>query len=292
MAQEQNRTVNQHLTTTVHFDDRTALHLSQAFNQETSLEGLLGLIHSQLAALNGIHGLHYAHTDLGLDITLGRRAHHTADYNLAANEQELGTLTLYFPRRQHEAEIQTCEDLLSLAFTALRNHVEKLTLSQASPAAEEGLGQEEKADALVLVALDGYQQMRERDGDEWSQIVMSSVHSQIKEGLRQADGVYQISDDLVAVLLPRTTREQAHEVAQKIRVLVASLHLASGRDNADSAMAEQQLTVSMGISDAKLASTAEEVMANAKTALTVARDQGRNTIQAYDEALVSQLGIG
>jgi hypothetical protein len=48
----------------------------------------------------------------------------------------------------------------------------------------------------------------------------------------------------------------------------------------------------MGISDALLASTAEEVMANAKVALTAAQDQGTNAIQTYDEGLMLKLGIG
>ena len=56
-------------------------------------------------------------------------------------------------------------------------------------------------------------------------VTASSVHSQIKSGLRHADGVYQIADELIAVLLPNTTMQQASEVAAKIRILVSSLHL-------------------------------------------------------------------
>ncbi len=286
MSQEQIKKLSQHHVSTVHFDDRTALHLTQAFNQESSLQGLLDLVHSQLAALTGAHGLQFTNTELNLDLSLGRKSVHTAEYNLSVEEQMLGTLTLHFPRRQNEQEVQTCEDLISLAFTALRNQIEKTAL-KAPDANTASLSQDEKADALILVSLDGYPEMKQRDGDEWSQILMSSVHTQIKEGLRQADGVYQISDELIAVLLPHTTREQAHEVAEKIRVLVASLHLSGGEDN----VVNQQLTATMGISDAKLATTAEEVMANAKTALAVAQDRGRNIIQTYDEKLLTKLGV-
>ena len=290
MAEQQNRILTQHLTSTVHFDDRTALHLTQAFNQETSLDGLLDLAKSQLMALCGAYGLTFTHQSLDLDLQKGQLARHTAEYNLEAEGQHLGTLTIYFPRHQNEHEIQTCEDLISLAFTALRNQITLMSLQrspdQTQPSeSASALSNDEKADALVLVALDGYADMKARDGDEWSQVLMSSVHTQIKEGLRQADGVYQITEELIAVLLPHTTRGQAQEVAEKIRVLVASLHLS----DADT---DKQLTASMGISDAKLASTAEEVMANAKTALAAAKDQGYNTIQTYDEALISKLGIG
>ena len=274
----------------VHFDDRTALHLTQAFNQEESLTSLLALAHTQLTALCGTDGLRFTHESLDTEFLLGHKAGHSAEYNLHINERDLGQLTLFFRRRQNEQEVQTCEDLLALALSALRNQIDLMNATQAAAqdqrTDEKSLADEEKADALVLVTLDGYRDMKPRDGDEWSQVLMTSVHSQIKEGLRTADGVYQIADDLIAVLLPHTSRKQALEVAHKIRVLVASLHL-TGAESVD-----HQLTASMGISDALLAGTAEQVMANAKVALTAAQDQGTNVIQTYDEGLMLKLGIG
>ena len=287
MAQHANKNLSQAAVSPIHFDDRTALHLTQVFNQEDSLLGLLDIMRSQLSALCHAHGLSFVNQTLSIELMSGKQALHTAEYNLQVAEENLGALTVYFPKRQTEQEIQPTEDLISLAFTALRNHVALLTAAQNKPIPnreEEGLSQDEKADSLVLVALDGYQEIVTRDGDEWSQVLMNSVHGQIKEGLRQADGVYQISDELIAVLLPNTSRKQATEVAEKIRVLVSSLHLSGGVND--------QLTACMGVSDAKLAATAEEVMANAKVALASAQNQGRNTIQAYDEALVDKLGIG
>ena len=43
----------------------------------------------------------------------------------------------------------------------------------------------------------------------------------------------------------------------------------------------------MGISDARLAKTAEEVMANAKSALRQAQEDGVNTICAFDERMAA-----
>lgn len=261
----------------VHFDDRTALHLTQAFNQEESLESLLALVLSQLMALCGAQGMNYRNDRLQLEVDLGRHALHQAEYKLAVQEQDLGSITIYFPRRRNDQEVQTCEDLLSLAFTALRNRIDVAQLRaepvQAKPAE---LASEDRADALILIALDGYEQMKASAGIEWSQVLMTSVHTQVKEGLRQADGVYQISDDRIAVLLPNTTSDQASEVASKIRVLVSSLHLSSGAS-------DEQLTASMGISDARLANSAEEVMENAKVALSHAQRLGGNSILSYQQ---------
>lgn len=209
--------------------------MTQAFNQEETLKGLLELAHTQLTALCGTDGLRFTHESLDTEFLVGHQAVHAAEYNLNVNERDLGQLTLFFRRRQNEQEVQTCEDLLALALSALRNQIDLLKATQTlnpgpSPdpnqaGGEKSLADEEKADALVLVTLDGYRDMKSRDGDEWSQVLMTSVHGQIEEGLRQADGVYQIADDLIAVLLPHTSRKQALEVAHKIRVLVASLHL-------------------------------------------------------------------
>ena len=283
MSTENSKKLDLRATSAVHFDDRTALHLTQAFNQEESLESLLELVMSQLMALCGASGMNYRNDQLQVEVDLGRHGLHQAEYNLSANERYLGVMTIFFPRRQNEPEIETCEDLLALAFTALRNRVDivEMTSDQTVPTAdiatkaEANLTQQDQADTLILVALDDYQPMREQGGDEWSQILMSAVHTHIKEGLRNADGVYQIADDLIAVLLPNTNREQALEVAGKIRVLVASLHL-SGQT------APQQLTACMGIADAAHATTAEEVMANAKTALKKAQTDSRNTVKIFD----------
>ncbi len=266
----------------VHFDDRTALHLTQALHHETRLAGVLELIFSQLHRLTGAQGLTFEpapeHEETAQKLELGKTAHHHVEYNLSVQDTAVGKLTIWFPARKNEHEIQTCEDLLGLAITALRNAV---LLERAQPAETEK-PETVRADALLLITLDDYADMERADGLEWANVVMGTVHQQIKDGLRNADGVYQISDEYIAVLLPNTTVEQALAVAEKVRVLIASLHLRAND-------VEQQLTACMGLADARLAATAEEVMANAKVALGEAQAKGRNQIQCYDETLVEAL---
>lgn len=267
--------------TYTHFDDRTALHLSQAFGQELELEPLLALLHAQLQALTASQGLRYRYPPLGIDLNLGLRERHTSEYNLSYRDEMLGDMTLFFARKQHAAEIETSEDVVALAFTALRNAITRLKLKVAPSQSEKALlnpthldAQSDKTDTLILLAVDSMEAIKERDGEEWAHILMTSVHKQIEEGLRQADGVYHVGDELIAVLLPHTTDEQAMEVAKKIRLLIASLHL-RGND------IQTQLTASMGLAAARGASVAEEVMANAKRALAIARDKGANEIHRH-----------
>ncbi len=280
----------------VFFDDRTALHLTQAFGQESDLDALLGLLFKQMQALGNVSALKYVYKPLRLNITLGdtqtlQPASHSADYNLSFREVQLGQLALFFSERYTEHDLQTCEDLVSMAFISLRNAITVLELrnqpktltdaEQQSLAGVAPLKKEEKCDALILLALDDYSDIQQRDGEEWAQILMSSVHEQIRGGLREADGVYHIGDDLIAVLLPNTTGSQAQEVACKVRTLVASLHL-NGGDIGD------QLTACMGVSDASTATTAEEVMEHAKLALADAQAAGRSQISFYQKATARQ----
>ncbi len=296
----------------LHFDDATALRLSHAFNEKTQVEDLLRLLFTQLRALCRASGMSYRHTEgavnLDLDFKFGQQQRHQAEYNLHYRDQALGTLTLYYARAQHEQEIETGEDLLSLTLVPLRNavtiavyqaqpqadadfagafagqgNVHRLPVSQAGLSSEEEIAlaevaaggtREQKADALILVGLDGYTDMQQQHGEEWAHIIMTSVHQQINDGLRSADGVYHIGDDQIAVLLPRTTLSQAQQVAEKIRVLVASLHLLGNE-------VDNQLTASMGISNAQQAETAEQVMVNARAALAEARGSGANQIKVF-----------
>lgn len=272
------------LASAVNFDDRTALHLTQAFNQETELPNLLALLFSQLQALCGVHGATFINTDLGIEIRLGNEAPHHLEYNLEFADQHLGVLSLYYPRPQNEPAIQTAEDLVALTFTALRNAITLGELREreftpptvAARANKEELGREEKADTLLLISLDGYKDLKNGSGHEWTQILMATVLSQIKERLRGADGAYQISDELIAVLLPNTDIAQAERVGQKVRKMLLDLRLTGVADN-------EALTACMGIADAKLAVTAEDVMAHAKLALAYAQTEGQNNICTFNE---------
>ncbi len=274
----------------VYFDDRTALQIAQAFNQETELPELLDLLFGQLGAMTETRGLRFVYKPLGIDLNLGSRERHSAEYNLTFRDTPIGTLTLFFALTQHEQSIQTCEDLVSLAFVSLRNAVTLLELKNQPQEISTELTKEEaehvaevtafptskeaNSDALVLVALDDYEQILARDGEEWAHVLMSSVHEQIESGLRAADGVYHINDDLIAVLLPNTNLAQAEAVAKKVRMLIASLHL-RGDD------LSQQLTACMGVADATAAGTAEEVMDRARSALARARAEGSNQVEVY-----------
>jgi len=276
-----------------YFDDRTALALSQAFGQEQTLEPLLALMQAQLGALCGAVGLTYVYTPANVDMRLGEQTQHDNEFKLTFGDVALGVLTLHYPGPCPAEVTATAEDVVALAFTAIRNAVTQLQLRELHRDGADKLSQAErtalsqsshgarstKTDTLILVALDNLTQIEKDDGAEWAQVVMSSTHEQIQEGLRQADGVYHVGEDLIAILLPNTSEQQALDVAKKIRRLIASLHL---RGNA----IDMQLTASMGVANAqhenttasKTTLTAEDIMSRARRALAQAQREGPNQI--------------
>ena len=275
----------------VYFDEATALKLAQVFSQQDDLRELLRLLYVQMRAVCQTAGLHFVSATQPVEFSFGQTAAHQAQYNLQFRDENIGVLTRYFVHPQQDQDIQTGEDLIGLALLAIRNAAKSHSkrpepdmTEQAQLSTDEKLALAEiaspdkaqpKADTLVLVSLDNFAGIIERDGEEWADILMTGMHQQVEHGLRSADSVYHIGDDLIAVLLPRTTQQQAIQVAHKIRTLVASLHL-----RGDSTAT--QLTASMGISSSLHADTADDVMANARLALAHAQATGRNQLKVYD----------
>ena len=267
------------------FDHTVALNLVQAFHRHLDLGELLSMFFSQAEAILQAAGMRYRNDDDGIDVEFGERGRHTTSYNLTYQDDDLGEIVFSFERRVTEDTLATAEDLIALAMSPIKNAllyrrarlaadsvVKDITSgSQTRPAAVLKPGND---DALVLVGLDGITETRARDGAEWAQTLVQAMQAQIREGLREADGVFQIDDELLAVLLPRTNADAALDVAGKLRVLIAGLHLKDGSITT-------QLTACMGIAGTKDAKTAEEVLENARTALDEAQAEGANSIRYF-----------
>ena len=267
------------------FEPSVALNLVQAFHRHLDLGDLLILFYSQAAAIVQATGMRYRNPHDAIDLEFGTAGRHTTSYNLTYQDDDLGEVVFSFDRRVTEDTLTTAEDLIALAMSPIKNALlyrracltaesvvkDLESHAQTSPAAIVKPGND---DMLVLVGLDGFANTRTRDGVEWAQALVQAMQVQIRDGLREADGVFQIDDELLAVLLPRTTADAAVQVAGKLRVLIAGLHLKDGAITT-------QLTACMGIAGTKDATSAEEVLDNARAALKRAQGEGFNTIQHF-----------
>jgi diguanylate cyclase (GGDEF)-like protein len=273
----------QPLDTPPALETELALSLVQAFHRHLEVEAVIGVLWSRGATLIRASGLCYRHPGQGLEVQFGS-GRHTASYDLAYQGETLGEVVFHFQRRVDEATLAVAESLVSLAVPALRNALAHRAVLEAAEAPPPAAGSDAAAangapasdDALVLVALDGHDEVRVRHGDTWADTLVQSVQEQIREGLRDADSVFQIGENLLAVLLPHTTETAALDVAAKIRVLIAGLHLKDGR-------LTSQLTACMGVTGARRGRTPGAVLALAREALERARREGPNAIRAYRE---------
>lgn len=263
-----------------------ALNLVQAVHGHLDPEAVLRTLWGQSAALISATGLGYRHAgeDLAYDFGEGP---HSASYTLDHPDGDLGELTVRFRRKAPQRTLAATEEIIALAVPALRNALAHRTLARNAPAAQhkvtslaeaaarrprKSLTGSAQDDALVLVSLDGYQDICERHGENWGQTLIQTIHQQLQEGLRDADNVFQIDEGLLAVLLPRTNEEAALDVAAKIRILIAGLHLRDGR-------LSTQLTACMGVAGARSAQRPEEVLERAQAALAQARSDGPSSIR-------------
>ena len=265
------------------FDHGAAFNLVQAFHRHLDLGDLLQAFFAQAHTLLECVGLRYCNAADEIDIQLGESGPHTASYNLTYQEANLGELVFLFRRRVTEDTLATAEDLTSLVMSPINNALHYRRALQntqtpahgpvAAPKRADGVKPGDD-DTLVLISLDGFASIRDRDGAEWAQALVHAMQDQIREGLREADGVFQIDEELLAILLPRTSGDAAVEVAKKVRVLIAGLHL---RDGAITT----QLTACMGIAGTRDAGNAEEVLQQARAALQTAQSEGGNRIELF-----------
>lgn len=263
------------------FETDAAMQLVQAFHRELDIDALLALFLRQCEVLAGATGVRYLSPQINRELGITRK--HNVRYNLQWPGTELGSLVLYFNQPAPEHALATAEDLIALMAGALKNALALAENRAANPEQTarntqtgarkvvQALASVPRRDSLVLVALDDFEQLQNHSGSEWAQWVLDSAQQVLSDALREADGVFQIREGLLAVLLPRTHGEAAEAVAQKIAVLISTLHLS----NIEGA---EQLTASMGIATSNSGDDAKAVLTRAEQHLQLAQLNGPNSI--------------
>ncbi|MBM4203288.1 MAG: diguanylate cyclase [Gammaproteobacteria bacterium] len=261
-------------TVTKRFEPGVALTMVQAFHRELEVNALLERIFNQAVTLSPATHLGYTNTDSGIDFSVGEPGQHSVNYNLQLGTAGIngGEVKLTAPRRFSTGDLETLEELLHLVAPALANAliVHGLTTKDRSRKVKKAKPNQE--DALILVRLSGIDMVRASHGTAVAQQLTDKLQQQLAEKLREADGVFQIDDDHLAVLLPRTTKAGAQRVASKVETLVNSLDFAE-------AHVREHVSATIGISTTNGANSAEAVLSEARSALSEAAEhQTRNIL--------------
>lgn len=128
---------------------------------------------------------------------------------------------------------------------------------------------------LILIDVDHFKQFNDTNGHLLGDQVLRSMAQILKDSVRETDVVARYGGEEFAVILPETNREQALEVAERIRRNVAR-HTFWGR-----AQTPVQVTVSIGVASRLASQTNPEALVDlADSALYEAKRTGRDRICA------------
>jgi diguanylate cyclase (GGDEF)-like protein len=128
--------------------------------------------------------------------------------------------------------------------------------------------------SFVLLNIDNFQKFR-RDFDLLEvESILKKVASLIRESVSDIDRVARFGDNEFAIVLPEKTKRQAQKIAEEIRVKIEGSF-------SNERYVEKRFTVSGGLSENPLDGvTADELIGKAKELLDLAKEQGKNRIEA------------
>jgi diguanylate cyclase len=127
--------------------------------------------------------------------------------------------------------------------------------------------------ACLLVDLDHFKEINDTHGHLVGDEVLMAVARALRDSSRNLDVVARYGGEEFALLLPETDREAARHVAERYRKTLEQVRIASGASSVG-------VTASIGVAcyPDDSASTVDELLQRADTALYRAKDLGRNRV--------------
>ncbi|CRI65798.1 Response regulator protein with GGDEF domain [Thiocapsa sp. KS1] len=137
---------------------------------------------------------------------------------------------------------------------------------------------------LMMVDADNLKEVNDRYGHSVGNQVIRAVADGIRRSIRSADLVARYGGDEFILLLPETTEQAAHEAGERIRMMVASTLIDTGKDAVTT-------TVSIGYATyPSMATEVDDLMSRADEALYASKRAGRNRVFAFSEISGNQAG--
>jgi diguanylate cyclase (GGDEF)-like protein len=128
-----------------------------------------------------------------------------------------------------------------------------------------------QAVSLVLLDVDHFKHVNDTHGHPAGDAVLVGVARVLVAGTRAYDLPARVGGEEFAVLLPQTTLDRAHQVAERIRVAMASASLLPG--------AADSVTVSLGVAQSQtVGDSPSALLARADAQLYRAKRSGRNLV--------------
>jgi diguanylate cyclase (GGDEF)-like protein len=160
-------------------------------------------------------------------------------------------------------------DPLTGAFN--RRHLDQCLVTAIERRARLGEGA-----SLLLIDVDRFKQVNDTLGHPAGDHVLRSIAAIVRSRARRVDALFRAGGEEFALLLAGADLHDATKVAEELRAAIERAPLA-----------EEDLTVSIGISDLRASHTSEGWMQEADAALYLAKRAGRNRVATRDGPVVT-----
>lgn len=131
--------------------------------------------------------------------------------------------------------------------------------------------------SLLFLDLDDFKEINDEHGHHVGDKLLKSVAKLLGENLRQSDRLFRWGGEEFLILAPHTGPEQARELAEKLRKIIASTQFPY----------ECSVTVSIGVATLCGEEDLEGLIRRADKALYHAKEQGRNRIVCHEADIAS-----
>lgn len=131
--------------------------------------------------------------------------------------------------------------------------------------------------SILFCDIDNFKEFNDENGHIYGDGALKKVAQLLKASIRSIDTPARYGGEEFAVILPRTSAEGALEVAERLRVSVASSRFKT-RSNTD-----YTLTLSVGVASFPTDGNAEELITKADLAMYRAKAAGKNVVRNYIE---------
>ena len=221
-----------------------------------------------LPAAQNAELIHFVLKVATLDMTLASETYHKA--HVESLEDNLANLRV---ERARLAWHVKHDDLTKVAS---RHHAMAILERELKLLPSEG------TNLCVLMAdLDHFKQVNDRYGHIVGDRVLNEVASRMKACVRDPDVVGRYGGEEFLVVLPDTQLQVSLEIAERIRrrLEASPVHI---EDNLI------ELTISIGVAQAKRGETLEALVGRADSALYLAKQRGRNRVVSYEQDLAGR----